>query len=196
MHVYYDIIIWFHPWPVLWYHQYFLFYRHVVTLVSSATVRVIGCCCKSAVQDPQPALLGTTVPPRWNTGTWRRDHTVNNSVWLLYSVDCCVRDVRRATHGVQSHWQIQSSGPLVYFCRVCVVPQLSNTQNISYVHTLTFSTIHLWIRLTSSDPGSKTLTSVTPGSVTGHTRRALPAKCPLVRMVSDLDCYVLKMSQI
>lgn len=49
--------------------QYFLFYCHVVTLVSKATVRVIGCCCKSAVLDPQPALLGTTVPPRWNTGT-------------------------------------------------------------------------------------------------------------------------------
>lgn len=165
----------------------------MITSKSGATVRVKGCCWRSAVQEPQPVLLVTTVPPRCSTGTWKIFTGNTNHIGQVgfpeQGVYCTLSAVWLVC--VLS-WSIDSPSPesqevsesfLLCAPHRCWHHTTATTQNHTHrylgaicIYIALIMTLRSMqsIRPTSSDPGSKILTVVTPGSVTGQARSALP----------------------
>ena len=81
--------------------QYRFPHSQMLTTESRATVSERGFCCCSAVQAPHSTTLGTTVPPRWSTGTYRETphegimkalhlQSVGHKAFIIYCNECTV----------------------------------------------------------------------------------------------------------
>lgn len=94
------------------------------------------------------------------------------------------------THCVQRDWKTHGSTSSVHLCRVNIIPHLNRRNKQTVTHKLRrgdlnspdfFCCHHSFflhqtpgVKVTSPEPGRRTLTSRTPGSVTGHASRAPP----------------------